>query len=104
MRRNQKARLGGEFSNKILETSQRLERFYDIKADELGRCSFAQSANEVTCDYYEVDRIMHDDNVKIKKYYVLRSHFDVQIFSDLSFIENNGRGDIAFGKCVVTSP
>ena len=62
----------------------------------LSRCSFTPSAQKVTCDRYEVDKIVFDENVKIKKYYVLRSHFDVQVFSDLSFIENNGRGGIAF--------
>ena len=70
----------------------------------LSRCSFAPSAQKVTCDRYEVDKIVFDENVKIKKYYVLRSHFDVQVFSDMSFIENNGRGGIAFGKCSVAAP
>ena len=76
------------------------------KADSafLSRCSFAASANKVTCDRYEVDKVMFDENVKIKKYYVFRSQFDVQIFSNLSFLENNGRGGIAFGKCSVTAP
>ena len=68
------------------------------------RCSFAPSANKVTCDRYIVDKVIFDENVKIKKYYVFRSHFDVQVFSNLSFVENNGRGGIAFGKCVVTAP
>jgi len=35
----------------------------------------------------------------IAKYYYFDGQFDVQIFPNLSFIENNGRGDIAFGKC-----
>jgi hypothetical protein len=70
----------------------------------LSRCSFSPSAEKVTCDRYEVDKIVFDEHVKIKKYYVLRSHFDVQVFPDLSFVENNGRGDIAFGKCNVVAP
>lgn len=70
----------------------------------LSRCSYTMSAGKVTCDNYEVDKISHDTNVKIKKYYVFRSHFDVQLFSDLSFIENNGRGGIAFGECIISSP
>ena len=70
----------------------------------LSRCSFARSAGKVTCDRYEVVKISLDKNVNIKKYYVFRSHFDVQLFSNLTFIENNGRGGIAFGKCRVTSP
>ncbi len=70
----------------------------------LSRCSFSPTAKRVSCDRYEVDKIEFEENVKIKKYYVFRSHFDVQVFSDLSFIENNGRGDIAFGKCSVAAP
>lgn len=70
----------------------------------LSRCSFTPSAQKITCDRYEVDKTMFDENVKIKKYYVLQSHFDVQVFSDLSFVENNGRGGIAFGKCSVVAP
>ena len=45
-----------------------------------------------------------NENARIKKYYVFRSQFDVQVFSDLSFLENNGRGDIAYGKCEVVAP
>ena len=70
----------------------------------LSRCSYVQSEDKVTCDRYEVDKVAADNNVKIKKYYVFDSHFDVQLFSNLTFIENNGRGSIAFGKCQVTSP
>jgi len=70
----------------------------------LSRCSFSRSADKVTCDRYEVDKVSLDKNVNIKKYYVFRSHFDVQLFPNLTIIENNGRGGIAFGKCRVTSP
>ncbi|MEE8058530.1 MAG: hypothetical protein V3T17_11945 [Pseudomonadales bacterium] len=70
----------------------------------LSRCSFAHSGEVVTCDKYEADKVIFDENVKIKKYYVFSSQFDVQVFSNLSFVENNGRGGISFGKCNVTSP
>lgn len=83
---------------------------FSVKVEESGggafvsRCSFSPSANKVTCDRYQVDKVVFDENAKIKKYYVFRSQFDVQLFSDLSFIENNGRGDIAYGKCRVVAP
>jgi hypothetical protein len=70
----------------------------------LSRCSFAKSVGKITCDRYEVDKVSTDKNAKIKKYYIFGSHFDVQLFSNLTFIENEGRGSIAFGKCRVTSP
>jgi len=85
----------GQFSVKIVDEGE---------SAILSRCSVTLSANKVTCDRYIVDKIIFDENVKIKKYYVFRSHFDVQVFSNLSFVENNGRGGIAFGKCVVTAP
>ena len=70
----------------------------------LSRCSFARSEGKVTCDRYKVDKVVIDHNMKIKKFYVFDSQFDVQLFADLTFIENNGRAGISFGKCQVTSP
>lgn len=77
----------------------------------LSRCSYVESKKQVTCDDYKVDKIASDsiqtqeNNFnQIKKYYVFRGQFDVQLFPDLSFIENNGRGGISFGKCNLTSP
>ena len=59
---------------------------------------------KVTCDDYPISFIASDPHVGHKKYYVFRSQFDVQIFSSLLFVENNGRGTISFGKCKVTRP
>ena len=69
----------------------------------LDRCSFAPSQNAVTCDSYEPDRIEFTNTqfVKIKKFYVTKSQYDFQIFENLTFVENNGRGSIASGKCIV---
>ena len=83
---------------------------FSVKVEEnsggsfLSRCSFSTSANKVTCDRYKVDKVVFDENVKLKKYYVFRSQFDVQLFSNLSFVENNGRGGIAYGTCRVVAP
>jgi hypothetical protein len=73
-------------------------------AASLSRCSFSPSNQAITCDQYEVAKIVFDKQVKIKKYYVFNSQFDVQMFSGLTFIENNGRGGIAYGKCSLVSP
>ena len=70
----------------------------------ISRCSFSSSADEVTCDDYMVDYIHSDPFTGIKKYYYFRGHFDVQMFTDFSFIENNGRGSIGRGKCRVMRP
>ena len=68
-------------------------------AIKLGRCSYAASVGKVTCDFYEVDKVVHDQIVGHRKYYVFRSQFDVQVFASGRFVENNGRGSIAFGDC-----
>jgi hypothetical protein len=69
----------------------------------IDRCSFAPSQNAVTCDILEPDRVEFTNTqyVKIKKFYVTKSQYDVQIFENLSFVENNGRGSIASGKCTI---
>lgn len=65
----------------------------------LSRCS-VEFSGDYTCDHYEADFVEHDGRANITKYYYLRSQFDVQVFADKSFVENNGRGTIAFGQCV----
>ncbi len=74
-------------------------KIYDTSQPELERCSFSTRTNRVDCDRYVVDRVVFDQNINLKKFYHFSSQFDVQLFRDLSFIENNGRGGIAFGKC-----
>ena len=91
----------------VIHTKQEVEKFnFNIKVLEaqdttVKRCSFAPSQNAVTCDTYTADRTEFTNTpyVKIKKFYVTNSQYDIQIFEDLSFIENNGRGSIAYGKC-----
>jgi hypothetical protein len=70
----------------------------------VSRCSHSNIEGKVTCDRYEVDRIEYDKNVNIKKYYIYRSQYNIQMFKDLSFIEDNGRGGISYGKYKLTSP
>ena len=66
---------------------------------EVNRCSFTPSEKKVTCDKYSVDRVEMDKNVGIKKFYYFTGQFDVQLYPDMRFIENNGRGGISYGKC-----
>ena len=92
-------------------TSEQLKKHqFSVKVDEsserafFSRCSWTLMTDSVTCDRYEVDKIMFDANAKIKKFYLFGYQADVQIFSDLSFVENNGRGSVAYGKCRVIAP
>ncbi len=74
-------------------------KIHDSDKPELERCSFVTSHNKVTCDKYIVDKVEFDKFVGIKKFYYFKGQFDVQLYADMSFIENNGRGSISFGKC-----
>lgn len=68
-------------------------RHWDTGAT-LSRCGGVRE-----CDEYEVDHVEFTESVGIIKYYHFRGHFDVQVYPDLTFIENNGRGSIAWGQC-----
>ncbi len=83
---------------------------YSVRIEEsaagstVARCALSPSASRVTCDRCPVDRIERDPSIGVKKFYVFRSQFDVQVFKGLSFVENNGRGGIAFGTCRAVAP
>ena len=63
------------------------------------RCSFASSVGRVTCDSYQADHIESDEHTGVIKFYHFRGQFDVQVYPGGFFVENNGRGGIAFGHC-----
>ena len=74
-------------------------KIHDTPKPELERCSFTPSQNRVTCDRYTVDRVETDKFVGIKKFYYFTGQFDVQLYPDMRFVENNGRGGISYGVC-----
>ena len=74
-------------------------KIHDIPKPELERCSFDTSKDRVTCDKYTVDRVETDKFVGIKKFYYFTGQFDVQLYPDMRFVENNGRGGISYGIC-----
>jgi len=93
------------YTKDMIEKSQFSVRIEEESGGSyLSRCSFTASAGSVTCDRYAVDKVVFDENVRVKKFYVFSSQFDVQLFQSLFFLENNGRGGIAFGTCRVVSP
>ena len=107
-------------SNPVKEYSAEMIKKYKYanKLEEVGnkafisRCSFSPSEGKETCDRYEVDHIerfpvTNAETLEkrfIVKYYYYRGQLDFQIFPDMSFVENNGRGGIQYGKCQITSP
>ena len=88
-----------EIPSTIIQKYQYSVRIKDTPKSELERCSFTPSQNRVTCDRYTVDRVEIDKFVGIKKFYFFTGQFDVQLYPDMRFVENNGRGGISYGIC-----
>lgn len=100
-----------KFNSEHQYTSQEIEKYkFSTRLEDLGskafisRCSFVQIAAKVMCDRYEVDKVEFDQTARIKKFYVFSGQFDFQLFHNLLFVENNGRGTIAYGKCEMVFP
>ena len=87
------------YSSSHIEQYKFSVRIKDEQKPELERCSYSSGQNKVTCDKYSVDKVEVDKFVGIKKFYFFKGQFDVQLFPDMNFVENNGRGGISYGKC-----
>ena len=70
-------------------------RHYGQEYATISRCD-----SKAPCDEYRVDHFEFTKNVNVSKYYYFQGQFDVQVFGDGRFIENNGRGTMAFGQCL----
>jgi hypothetical protein len=68
------------------------------------RCSYSTIEKKVTCDRYEMDRVDVDPYVGHIKMYRFRSQMTVQLFANLNFMEDVGRGIVSFGKCKALTP
>lgn len=91
---------GNVYSAEQLKSMQFSLRL-DTEAQTMSRCSFQKSAGAVTCDTYNIDKVAVSSGfVDIKKYYYFNGQFDLQLFNNYEFVENNGRGSIATGICV----
>jgi len=49
-----------------------------------------------------MDKAVIDNFTSYIKLYNFSSQFDVQLFTDKSFVENNGRSSVSYGTCKVT--
>jgi hypothetical protein len=100
-------RVNKKFDSERIYTAQDLETYrprvlIDLTQDAayVRRCSISIINGGVeTCDKYKADYAAFDANADVSKFYVFESQFNVQLFSDGSFIEDNGRGTISFGTC-----
>ncbi|HAD04997.1 MAG: hypothetical protein A2091_09025 [Desulfuromonadales bacterium GWD2_61_12] len=83
----------GQFSVRITEGRE---------SATLRRCAFESKRQKISCDQPRpADRIEFDATTKRKKFYCFAPQAEVQLFSDLRFVDNNGRGGISFGTCTV---
>lgn len=90
---------GRAYSSEQLERWQFAVRIVEGATTIIQRCSFSTVAGRVTCDSYTADRIETDAFVGVRKFYYFQGQYDLQIFPNGTFVENNGRGSIAFGDC-----
>lgn len=88
-----------EIPSSIIQKYKYSVKIKDTSKPELERCSFTPSEKKVTCDKYLVDRVEVDKNVGIKKFYYFTGQYDIQLYPDMRFVENNGRSGISYGKC-----
>jgi len=68
----------------------------------VSRCSFSPPRKQVVCTQHKIDKVVtwkKSESEILKKYYAFSFQFDFQLYPDLSFVGNNGRGDVAYGKC-----
>lgn len=65
------------------------------------RCSFSPSQNRENCDPYQIDFVQSQEDPPMSKYYYYRGMFDLQVFGNGFFVENNGRGTISYGTCKI---
>jgi hypothetical protein len=96
---SRKTDFDNEIPLSIIQKYKYSVKIKDTPKPELERCSFTPSEKRVTCDRYSVDRVEVDKFVGIKKFYYFTGQFDVQLYPDMKFVENNGRGGISYGKC-----
>ena len=66
--------------------------------DLIERCHISNLQKERICETFSIDRVEKEND--IKKFYVFNFQYDIQIFPDLSFMANNGRGGIEIGECM----
>ena len=93
----------GPYSVERLRLSQYSIRIIDDDSGaQLSRCYLPSLDQEAKCESFSVDRVELDAATGHRKYYVFQAHYDVQLFEGLSFVENNGVGTVAWGRCFVT--
>ena len=78
----------------------RLEEPDDAQAGAVvTRCARDPARQAVRCTRVEIDWVAVDAATAARKYYNFAEHYDLQLFFDRSFVENDGRGGVVHGRC-----
>jgi hypothetical protein len=68
------------------------------------RCARAPGEREAKCERVEIDWVAVHAAAGSRKYYRFETHYDLQLFFDRSFVENDGRGVVYHGQCRELKP
>ena len=63
------------------------------------RCARDPAWKRMECQRIEIDWVDANAGDGSRKYYRFAIHYDLQIFFDRSFVENDGRGVVYHGQC-----
>jgi hypothetical protein len=99
-----RCKVGARFDPENISSNEEIEKDqFSILIEEKGESAFLSRCSlgdpQMTCERYKVDKVVFNESPKITKFYVFDSQFDVQLYSDLSFVENKGNGGMSFGRC-----
>jgi hypothetical protein len=98
-----------KYSNKGKYSQANLQKYnpsvkIEFSGDKyyVSRCSYETIAKKITCDKHKMDKAVVDNFTSYIKLYHFSSQFDLQLFADKTFVENNGRASVSYGTCKVT--
>jgi len=63
------------------------------------RCARDPASKEMRCRRIEIDWVFVNDSTGSRKFYRFADGYDLQLSSDLTFVENDGRGVVYHGRC-----
>ena len=66
------------------------------------RCTRDPARKKRTCRTIPIDWMAEDPAHGSRKFYQFATHYDLQLFADRTFVENDGNGVILHGKCRIT--
>jgi len=63
------------------------------------RCARDPARKETHCERIQIDWVTRDDARATRKFYRIDRQYDLQLFFDRTFVENDGNGTVYHGRC-----